>query len=56
MKSMALELDDRDMMVILLLLFCKRDNFRNHLLDWSDSKQVLDRAFPPIISNYLQVE
>ena len=38
MKLMALELDDRDMMVILFLLFCKRDSFRNHLLDCWDSK------------------
>ena len=35
---MALELDDREMMVIRFLIFCKRDNFQNHLPDCSDSK------------------
>ena len=37
MTFMALELDDKDMMVICLLFF-KRDNFQNHLLDCSGTK------------------
>ena len=36
---MALELDDKDMMVIrFLIILLKKDNFRNHLLDCSDAK------------------
>ena len=38
MKLMPLELDDRDMMVIRFLLFCKKEIFLNHLLDYRDSK------------------
>ena len=39
MKLMALELDDKDMMVIrFLITLLKKDNFWNHLLDCSDAK------------------
>ena len=47
MKLMALELDDRDMMVILFLLFCKR-KIVSETIFWiaGTRNQVPDRAFP----------
>ena len=41
MKSMTLELDDRDVMVIGFLLFCEREIIFETIfcLDCSDSKQ-----------------
>ena len=46
MKVMALELDDRDMIVIRFLLFCKREIIFETIF-WvvGTLKQVFDRAF-----------
>ena len=49
MNLMVLQLGDRDMMVIHLLLLCKRDNFQNHLPDcWNSSSKVPLKA--PLIA------
>ena len=46
MKLMALELDDRDMMVIRFLLFCKREIiFENIFWIFLTRNQVLDIEF-----------
>ena len=46
MKLMALELDDRDIMVIRFLLFCKREiTFETVFWIAGTRNQVADRAF-----------
>ena len=46
MKLMALELDNKDIMMIPSLLLCKRDDFKNQLLDCRTQKQIPEEAFP----------
>ena len=46
MTLMALELDNKDIMMIPSLLLCKRDDFKNHLLDFRTQKQIPETAFP----------
>ena len=46
MKLMGLELDDKGMMKIRFLSFCKRDNLETIFWIAGTGNQVPDRAFP----------
>ena len=47
MKSKVLELNESDMMVILFLLFCKRETiFESYSVTAVTQNQVFDRVFP----------